>query len=57
MISNDKNRRGGYIRLNGISETDNTKQTQAVRLFLKGTTEEEYALALPGYTNSFNVML
>lgn len=50
-------KQSGYIRLNGISETGNTKQAQALRLFLQGTTKEEYAIALPGYTKSFDEML
>ncbi|MBU5612667.1 hypothetical protein [Geomonas azotofigens] len=47
----------GYIRLNGISETGDTKQAQALRLFLQGTTKEEYAISLRGYTKSFDEML
>jgi hypothetical protein len=55
--NSSKEKWDGYIRLHGISEFGNTKQAQALRLFLNGTTEAEYKKALPGYSKSFNVML
>ncbi len=47
----------GYIRQGAISDSGNTKQAQALRLFKSGTTEEEYKKALTGYSKTFNVML
>lgn len=55
--SKNKEKWDGYIRQNGISESGDSKQAQALSLFINGTTEEDYKNALPGYSKGFNVML
>jgi len=55
--SKNKEKWDGYLRQNGISESGNSKQAQALSLFINGTTEEDYKKALPGYSKGFNVML
>lgn len=55
--SKNKEKWDGYLRQNGISESGNSKQAQALSLFINGTTEEDYKKALPEYSKGFNVML